>query len=495
VRPHGKKSAISQYLGRRKNVLAQITLIMSFASIDFLVFISLFFILWPLFKKRPLYKLIYILLASLVFYGWADIRNIIFLSIISLFTFLWGKIIIQSSRGRNLILTIGLAIILAILVAYRYPILLGFSLNLFRGQVEQGTEWMTVGGRYFPLGISFITLHCIGFLFDCKREMIRSPLKFIPFMAYLSFFPKLIAGPIERYDELVPQLLKNGSIDDQALWTGFKLIVYGYFYKTVVGDHLATYVGDAFGSDTVLHQSLYWWAIITAFAMQIYFDFRGYTNIARGLGNWMGISLRENFSHPYLSSSVGDFWNRWHISFSNWLRDYIFFPIARSNTLLGNPYIAVWITMAFSGMWHGTGWTFLAWGLVMAFYISIERATNWPKRLSLNPFGRFFSRCVTLFQIWIAWVFFRSRDLAQALQIFKAQFAFPQQATSALPYQFWAFLLLAIGLESLQASGIMNRLRTNSATSKMIEATLLTLVLVGIVLFRGAENEFVYFQF
>ena len=202
--------------------MAQIILIMSFASIDFLVFISLFFILWPLFKKRPLYKLIYILLASLVFYGWADIRNIIFLSIISLFTFLWGKMIIRSSRGRSLILTIGLAIILAILVAYRYPILLGFSLNLFRGQVEQGTEWMTVGGRYFPLGISFITLHCIGFLFDCKREMIRSPLKFIPFMAYLSFFPKLIAGPIERYDELVPQLLKNGSIDDQALWTGFK---------------------------------------------------------------------------------------------------------------------------------------------------------------------------------------------------------------------------------------------------------------------------------
>jgi alginate O-acetyltransferase complex protein AlgI len=468
---------------------------MSFASVEFPIFIAFFFILWPIFRTKVSIKLIYLVLASLVFYGWTDIRNIIYLAVIGVFTFLWGWLILHSKRNRNVFLVVGIAVILGTLIVYRYPELFVNSLDLFRGHDGQMTEWQLRLNRFFPLGISFITLHCISFLADCKSEKVQELPGFIPFAAYLAFFPKLIAGPIQQYDDIVPQLVKNEPMGDDALWSGFKLIVFGYFYKTVVGDHLATFVANAFGSNAVLQNSLYWWLIITTFALQIYFDFRGYTNIARGLASWMGVSLKENFDHPYASNSVGDFWNRWHMSFSAWLRNYVFFPIARSKLFFGNPYVAVWITMIVSGLWHGAGWTFLAWGLAMAIYISIERATNWPKRLGSKPFGIVLSKAITVLQIWIAWVFFRARDLAQGLEILKVQFGLSQQATFSLPYQFWAFLLLAIGLEILQLTRWLDHIIIAPKWSKRAEAVFLVLVLATSVLFRGAENEFVYFQF
>ena len=469
---------------------------MILVSLDFLVFSALFFIGWPLFRKNANLRLLFIVFASFVFYGWTDIRNISFLGGLVLFSFLWGRLLSRANEQSRLLLWIGIFLIIGILTVYRQPDILDEFLKLYQFTHESEPEWLRTANRYMPLGISFIALHCISFFVDSKNGQIKSTGSFLQFTAYLSFFPKLIAGPIERYNDLVPQLLKNDGASNADLWVGFKLIAQGYFYKTVLADHLAPQVIKAFNADVILQNSLYWWIIITAFAMQIYFDFRGYSDIARGLGQWMGIKLNKNFGHPYSVSSVGDFWSRWHISFSTWLRTYVFFPIARSKTNLSNPYIAVWITMLLSGIWHGMGWTFVAWGATMALFISIERTSSWPSKLDTSQIGRIASSFITLLQIWVAWVFFRSIDLGQAFTILKTQFSFSSQITFFLPYQFWAFLLLAIGVELLQITNLKGKVNSLSPIAmRNAENIAIILIIVVNVLFHAPTNEFIYFQF
>ena len=221
----------------------------------------------------------------------------------------------------------------------------------------------------------------MSYTIDVYRGRMKPVTNLFHFFAFLSMFPQLVAGPIVRARDLIPQLEKNRDTTEAERWDGLKLIVGGYFKKVVIADNLAPFVNTAFAAVPSPDSSLYWWLVIAAFAFQIFFDFAGYSDIARGLAKWMGYDFLVNFDHPYTSTSLREFWARWHISLSTWFRDYVYIPLGGSKKGESWGHVSMWMTMVISGLWHGAAFHFLVWGAVHALFLSIERITLWPERL------------------------------------------------------------------------------------------------------------------
>ena len=276
-----------------------------------------------------------------------------------------------------------------------------------------------------PVGISFYTFQSMSYTIDIYRGQLRPTRNVLHFFAYLSMFPQLVAGPIIRARDLLPQLKQNNKTTEQDRWEGLKLITHGFFKKVVIADNLAPLVNRAFNNPDPSNSSVYWWLAVTAFAFQIYCDFSGYSDIARGLARWMGYNFGLNFNHPYISLSLREFWTRWHISLSSWFRDYVYIPLGGSRKGNIHAYANMLITMVISGFWHGAAWNFVIWGFLHALFLSFERITQWPKYIKMIPGeGRWIASLIVLTQIWIAWVFFRAATMSQGIQIIKTMFSF-----------------------------------------------------------------------
>jgi alginate O-acetyltransferase complex protein AlgI len=269
----------------------------------------------------------------------------------------------------------------------------------------------------------------------------------------------------------------------------------------VLADGLAWFVADAFGAVEPSVSSLYWWLITTAFAVQIYCDFSGYSDIARGLARWMGYDFLENFNHPYVSSSLREFWARWHISLSTWFRDYLYLPLGGSRRGPLRSAVNLWITMLVSGLWHGAAWTFLLWGGCHALFLSMERLTRWPERLRGVTGGRLAATALVLAQVWVGWVFFRAESAAQAVRILRTMFSFSGGPASVRAEMggsdALAVVLLILAAASREAwiwlglgrPPLPERLRAP------VETVAPSLMIAACVYLRGPGSAFIYFQF
>lgn len=350
-------------------------------------------------------------------------------------------------------------------------------------------------GLILPVGISFYTFQSMSYTIDVYRGRLKASPNILQFFAFLSLFPQLVAGPIIRARDLLYQIEVFKKPSYVEIWHGLRLIVYGYFLKMVLADNIAAFVNDAFSFENKTTSMPFWWVAVLGFGLQIYFDFNGYSSIARGLAKLMGYHFKLNFNHPYQSFSLKEFWQRWHISLSTWFRDYVYIPLGGSKKGKLHSHLNMWITMLLSGLWHGANFTFLIWGGLHALYVSIERETKYPQLLSKNNFTKFLLWILVMLQVLVAWVFFRAESVEKALTIMGYLFSFSifEKPHMHLNGLFWLIIgiLVEVGYFLSTKYKFVRQLSQNN----WVEILTFVLLAVCIIYFKGSEQSFIYFQF
>jgi D-alanyl-lipoteichoic acid acyltransferase DltB (MBOAT superfamily) len=442
-------------------------------------------------------------IASFIFYGWWDWRFLFLIIGSGLIDYLAGWFINKKPKLKLLLLILSLLGNLGSLAAFKYSGFfaenIGLLLQKFGIEVnlkDAIPDFMLI----LPVGISFYTFQSMSYTIDIYRGRLKPTANILQFFSYLAMFPQLVAGPIVRAADLLPQLKKPRQVTSLENWNGLKLILIGFFKKVVLADNIAPFVNYAFSDVNTSTSTLYWWVAVIGFAFQIYFDFSGYSDIARGLAKWMGFHFRMNFNHPYISTSIREFWTRWHISLSTWFRDYVYIPLGGSKKGKLRGHLNMWITMTVSGFWHGAAWTYIIWGAMHAFYLSIERIFKIPKRLGSFTGGKVIALFLLLFQVMIAWVFFRAGSFQQATNIIGYMLSinhtldFNPNDLSFVNAVF--FIVIGILIESWFFFNLKKYLlNLNFNYKKILEPAMFISLVLIIIFLRGKGEEFIYFQF
>ena len=471
---------------------------MLFNTLVFLIFAAVFFAIWPGIKNRLILRSQFIVLASFIFYGWWVWRFLFLIIGSGLIDFLCGLAIEKWRSRKKLFLGISLVGNLGSLAIFKYLDFFIVNLNSAGGLLGAPLN-ISPTELILPVGISFYTFQSMSYTIDIYRDEMKPTRHLSHFFAYLSMFPQLVAGPIVRAKELIPEIENGSKTTGEDIWVGFRWIVHGYFKKMVIADSFAPAIAKAFDGPNV-DSSVFWWLVVIMFAFQIYCDFSGYSDIARGLGRWMGFDFPENFNHPYVAEGFRDFWSRWHISLSTWFRDYVYVPLGGNRQGNFKAHSNMWITMVVSGLWHGAAWTFIVWGALHALYMSIERLTRWPKRLGGIPLvGRYISIVITFVLACVAWVFFRAESFPQAMQVIGQLGNISNPAPNVAIAKIGLFKLILIGLAIGREAFFAVRLNRLSIFEHpkfdAARVVLLAIVIVLTILFRGPGASFVYFQF
>jgi alginate O-acetyltransferase complex protein AlgI len=352
-----------------------------------------------------------------------------------------------------------------------------------------------------PIGLSFHTFQSLSYVIEVYRGNQKPERHFGIYALYVMFYPQLVAGPIERPQNLLPQFRRVHAFDANRVASGLTLMAYGLFKKIVVADRLAEYVNTVFANPAAYSTIPVLFAV-SFFSVQIYCDFSGYTDIARGSARVMGFELMKNFDSPYLARSLGEFWRRWHISLSSWLRDYVYVPLGGDRTTPLKNYRNLFLTFVFSGLWHGAAWTFVVWGALHGGFLAISRATRRPRArvaawLGLARWPRLCALGQVVFTfalVSLAWVFFRATSLTQAFDIFARLFEFEfraeltQLAAERGPFKL-ALCFFVLGLFTL-SSRLPRALPLRWHTALALGVTVLIVTTSA-----GVESEFIYFQF
>lgn len=402
---------------------------MLFNSFSYLVFLPFVVILYFLLPAKA--RNTWLLLASLFFYGcWkAEYLALILISIGV--TYLCGVLIgiardkkAENIRLRRLILLASLVINLSILFFFKY---FNFTASVINSIMRH--ESVPLLDILLPVGISFYTFQAIGYTIDVFRGTIKPERNIVKYATFICFFPQLVAGPIERASNLLPQFSEKHSFDFDRTVEGLLLIVWGFFMKLVISDRVAMFVNDVY--DNVDGQPGYMLAIAAVlFSFQIYCDFGAYSNIAIGSAKILGFNLMKNFNAPFLATSVGDFWDRWHISLTTWFRDYLYIPLGGNRKGFSRKLINILIIFLVSGLWHGANWTFIAWGLVHGLLLVLSNITapvrkKIREKLKINTknfFYRLYCTLQTFVLVCLAFVFFRANSISNALYAIKQMF-------------------------------------------------------------------------
>lgn len=470
---------------------------MLFNSFIFLIFAAVFFLFWGSVKGKPNLRYLYIIIFSFAFYMYATPWWILLLIGTALLDYLAGLGMLHFPDKKKLFMALSLTANLGLLFYFKYQFFVGTNLNaLFH---SFGTNWeIPVKQLALPIGISFYTFQSMSYTIAAYRGALTPTKNILHFYAYVSLWPQLVAGPIEKAVELLPQLEHPKDATKEDIWEGLNLIVRGYFKKMVIADNLAPSVNAVYNAPEIAHSMPLWWVASIMFAIQIYCDFSGYTDIARGFAQMMGFKFMLNFDHPYGAVSVTEFWRKWHISLSTWFRDYVYIPLGGNRKGEWQGIRNMWITMLVSGIWHGAAWTFVIWGALHAFYTTVERKTHWPAKLQNIKGGRTLSAAIVFGLVVIAWVFFRANTLPQALSV--VGMMLNPTALSIQP-------VIDLGLPSLFFFGLGMLMILNHffGWSKNLHEKIPTLmslrpVSIGIVamlciFWRGPGAAFIYFQF
>ena len=466
----------------------------------FIIFGVIFFTLWPVFRRRNNMRWIYLVAASFIFYGWWDWRFLFLIIGSGLIDFFAGLGMERFPQRRKTMLVLSVIGNVGSLGIFKY---LDFGISNINWILKSlGIEThVPAANLILPIGISFYTFQSMSYTIDIYRGQLHPTRNIFHFFAYLSLFPQLVAGPIVRARDLLPQLTSVKPLNEQQRWDGLKLIVFGFFKKVVVADTLAITVNAAFAADTPTSSCSYWWIIMIMFAFQIYCDFSGYSDIARGLGKWMGYEFPVNFNNPYIASSFREFWQRWHMSLSTWFRDYVYIPLGGSRKGKTYGYLAMWITMLISGLWHGAAWHFILWAVMHSMYLSLERITNWPKKLSALPGGKHLTPLAVFILTVLAWVFFRAESFSQAIAVFRIMLnpAVINYATadSLIDNNAVNVLLIIIGSQLFFHLG-WDKAQSVTSTSRVraaFETVFMAFLILTCVYMRAPSNTFIYFQF
>lgn len=478
---------------------------MLFNSIDFAIFLPVVFVLyWFVFQRSLRWQNAFLVAASYVFYGWWDWRFLSLLLFSSLVDYVVGLGLMNEQRQhrRKLILAMSIICNLGLLGFFKYY-------NFFADNFAQA---FTLLGRpihpgllhiVLPVGISFYTFQSLSYGFDVYRRKLEPTKDIISFLAFVSFFPQLVAGPIERATHLLPQFYKKRVFDYPKAADGMRQILWGLFKKMVIADNCGELVDTIFNNSSAYNGSTLLMGSVL-FAFQIYGDFSGYSDIAVGTSRLFGFDLMRNFAFPYFSRDIAEFWRRWHISLSTWFRDYLYVPLGGSRHGKAKAVRNTIITFLVSGFWHGANWKFIIWGGLHALFFMPLLLLN-TNRSNINTVasGKLFPTIkeasgiiLTFLLTTLAWIFFRANSAGQAGDIISAIFSgsilsIPQ----ILPGRVIALLVFFIILEWLGREHLYAIEKTGLKWPRYVRWAFYYLLLLIIFFEGGGAQPFIYFQF
>lgn len=482
---------------------------MLFNSLDFAIFLPIvFFIYWFGVHKNLKAQNFFNVVASYVFYGWWDWRFLTLILFSTLVDFWVGQRMSHAQeRARKVFLWVSVLINLGFLGLFKYY-------NFFVDSFIDAFSFFGMNIRpnslniILPVGISFYTFQTLSYSIDVYRKKLNPSSDFIAFSAFVSFFPQLVAGPIERATHLLPQFYKNRKFNYSEAVNGLRQILWGLFKKLVIADNCAEYANIIFNnSDDASGSTLVLGAVF--FAFQIYGDFSGYSDIAIGTSRLFGFDLKRNFAYPYFSRDIAEFWRRWHISLSTWFRDYLYIPIGGSK---GSKILKVRNTLIIflvSGFWHGANWTFIFWGLINALYflplLLSNRNRNNLDNIANNrllPTLKEFCQIIWTFSLTaLAWIFFRSESLHQACHYIRgifttSLFSKPVFDGASASYITLAIVAIFIVIEWLGRQDEFAIEKLGLSWKRGIRWSLYVFVIFIIGMFtQTEETPFIYFQF
>lgn len=477
---------------------------MSFASIQFLIFFAFVLgVLWlsraPVLEKvakgrMPQIRQFFLLVCSYIFYGWWDARFCLLMLALTVSAYLSAqKLEKGSGASRRLWLWLGVGGPLVVLAIFKY-------FNFFLESVERllGMEDIRALAIILPVGISFYTFQSLSYVLDVYRQKYAAEKSFSKVALYIAFFPQLVAGPIVKAGDFLPQLYEDRKPTLRGLETGLQIFLFGMIKKVVLADHLSVFVDDVFSKPLAFSGPTVWWAVI-AYSIQVYFDFSGYSDMAVGCAKCMGYDLCRNFNLPYLSKNVTEFWKRWHISLSSWLQEYLYFSLGGNRK--GNRYVNLMITMLLGGLWHGANWTFVAWGGLHGLALCIHKGyRKVAGERSGNALTRGFSILGTYLFVCICLVFFRADDFTVAGQALGRMFWWESGIVQPYAWTFVAVigLLIATIYAAVRSRGlgqIEGRYLCLDLTRFWGLVAFFTVVGLTIGLAYTGTSPFIYFQF
>lgn len=481
---------------------------MLFNSFEFILFLPTVFLLyWFVFNRSLKGQNLFILIASYVFYGWWDWRFLGLIAFSSIVDYLLGYqiFVTEDKRARKLLLLGSLITNLGILGFFKYyNFFVGSFAELMNGMGFQAN--MSTLNVLLPVGISFYTFQTLSYTIDVYRGNLKPTKDILQFFAFVSFFPQLVAGPIERASHLLPQFSKKKSFNYEEAISGVSLILYGLFKKIVIADNCAPVVNEIFAHYNTASPFKLILAVVL-FAFQIYGDFSGYSDIAIGTGRLFGFDLMTNFRTPYFSRNIAEFWRRWHISLSTWFRDYVYIPLGGSRRSMPRNVFNVMTVFMVSGLWHGANWTFVIWGAINGLLFvpllvfkknrnhidTVAQHQTWP---SFREIIQIFS---TFTLVCFGWLFFRSDNLAEAIGYMKHMFSNSQSLLDIKVSLYDNHYLIMMILVLLTLDWIT---RKSNFDIRIKEYKLATRWSIYILLFLCIHffgvygtNEFIYFQF
>ena len=472
---------------------------MRFNSVHFLIFFPIVVLGYFVVPKKI--KNLWLLIASYYFYmSWKPVYALlIFFSTLS--TYLRGLAIdkSKSKAGAKAVLAVNIIINIAILFYFKYfNFFIEIITSLVPGlQLQQNNNLLAV------VGISFYTFQSLGYSIDVYRKKVPAEKNFLTYALFVSFFPQLVAGPIERSENLLPQLKKTYKFDYNRVTDGLVLMAWGFFKKMVIADGCGKIVDIVFDNISS-YGGLRFMIAAVLFAFQIYGDFSGYSDIAIGAANVIGIKLMKNFDHPYFAQSPVDFWRRWHISLSGWFMDYVYIPLGGNRKGLDRQILNILIVWTLTGIWHGAGWNFLFWGLWFALFLILEKLFL-GELLKNAPVV--FGRVYTLTVVLISWVFFALEKPGEILAYLQAMFGLNgvglmNTQAMFLGNEYLVLLIIALVACLPVGSLLIHRLKSSKTGpamalyrvgEKVIPAALLILSVAYIV--DASYNPFLYFRF
>jgi D-alanyl-lipoteichoic acid acyltransferase DltB (MBOAT superfamily) len=462
---------------------------MSFTTKIFFAFYPIVFVLYWLIRKKT-YQNILLLFASYVFYGWIHPWFCILIGVSTLTDYFVGLRLSKAKKYRKFYLAVSLTINLGMLGFFKYFNffvdsfvdffdLLGFSLDPINLKV------------FLPVGISFYTFQTLSYTIDVYRRKMQPRRNFIDFALFVSFFPQLVAGPIERARRFLPQIESPRQWSWRRFNEAWPLLIMGYLSKVVVADNLATYVNQIY----MLKQPTFFllFAATLGFTVQIYADFSAYTNLARGFAKLIGFDLVENFNSPYLALSPSDFWRRWHISFSSWIRDYLYIPLGGSRVKYRwQHFLVIMTSMGLSGLWHGAAWHFVLWGLYNGLLVFTYHLFGIGGRWKPKGIGKtLLAWCVMFVFTVFGWLLFRTSSMAWLVNIIRNSslgLRGDSLITGVVTLAYVCFFTLPLLIKRF----------VDALTPRfpIIEPLFYAAALTGITIYIGTvSQDFIYFQF
>lgn len=490
---------------------------MLFNSGVFLQFFAAFLLFYWLVRANLLARNLLILAASYLFYGWWSWKFLGLLIFSSAFDFCVGIGLdrLTSPRQRRLLLAGSIVVNLGILSFFKYGNFFVGSMAALLARLQVPFHPGTLA-IVLPVGISFYTFQSMSYALDVYRRQIQPTRNLINFLAYVAFFPQLVAGPIQRAGHMLPQFERPRTVTRSMLAEGVWLVIWGMFKKVVIADNLAPLVDLAYGQDTFHGATVLLGTL--AFAFQIYGDFSGYSDVARGLACFLGFDIAWNFDLPYAARSLRDFWRRWHISLSNWLRDYLYVSLGGNRAGHARTYLNLLVTMALGGLWHGAAWNFVLWGLWHGAGLAVHRAwrdRRWAhcpgtelaggERAETRRYGagalagpavvRWLSWAATMLFVFYGWLLFRARSWHQIVAMTRALGDFSAPAwTPAFLINLAVFVLPLVLVEVWQIRARDRLVALNLPIG--LRAALQGALLLGVILFWERKSiSFIYFQF